>query len=207
MAQSMIKLYLLALLDGGFLYNFLGNIKFRLLGVSFSKVYFQGAVDVKRTSDSKISMINGTFIGNNQIWARDGGTIQIGNNFWCENNIRLNSPKGCLKIGNNVRIGAFTIINSFENITIGDNSLISSHVHIIDADHGTSRNRLIGSQKMDSGAILIGSDVWIGNGVVILRGVTIGEGAIIGANSVVTKDIPPYSIAIGAPAKVLRQRD
>jgi acetyltransferase-like isoleucine patch superfamily enzyme len=61
--------------------------------------------------------------------------------------------------------------------------------------------------SFDSNAVVvIGNDVWIGQGVFIKSGVTIGDGAIIGARSVVTKDIPPYSIAVGSPAKVLRQR-
>jgi len=54
--------------------------------------------------------------------------------------------------------------------------------------------------------VIIGNDVWIGNNVVILTGVTVGDGAILGANSVVTKDIPPYSIAVGSPAKVKAMR-
>jgi len=52
----------------------------------------------------------------------------------------------------------------------------------------------------------IGNDVWIGGNVVILTGVSVGDGAIVGANSVVTKDIPPYAIVAGAPARVLRKR-
>ncbi len=54
--------------------------------------------------------------------------------------------------------------------------------------------------------ITIGNDVWIGQGVLILSGVTIGDGACIGANTVVSKDIPPYTIAVGAPMKFLRKR-
>lgn len=56
------------------------------------------------------------------------------------------------------------------------------------------------------GEIIIGSDVWIGTGVTILSGVKIGDGAIIGANSIVTKDIPDYAVAFGAPATVLKLR-
>ena len=59
---------------------------------------------------------------------------------------------------------------------------------------------------MTKGDIIIGSDVWIGTGAVILSGVTIGDGAIIAARSVVTKDMPPYAIVMGAPAEVIRFR-
>ena len=58
----------------------------------------------------------------------------------------------------------------------------------------------------NKGDIVIGNDVWIGYGAVILSGVTIGDGAIIGTNALVTKDIPPYTIAGGIPAKPLKKR-
>ena len=58
----------------------------------------------------------------------------------------------------------------------------------------------------NKGDIIIGNDVWIGYGAVILSGVTIGDGAIIGTNALVTKDVPPYTIAGGIPAKPLKKR-
>ena len=57
-----------------------------------------------------------------------------------------------------------------------------------------------------SDSVNIGSDVWIGSGVVITRGIIIGDGAVVGANAVVTKDIPPYAIAVGTPAKIIKYR-
>lgn len=54
--------------------------------------------------------------------------------------------------------------------------------------------------------ISIGEDVWIGRGVFVGKGVSIGQGAVIGANSVVVKDIPPYAVAVGAPARVIKYR-
>lgn len=58
---------------------------------------------------------------------------------------------------------------------------------------------------MSKGPVIIGQNVWVGDKATILPGVTIGDGAVIGANSVVTKDVPPYSIVGGNPAKVLKQ--
>ena len=65
-------------------------------------------------------------------------------------------------------------------------------------------SRLVLTDKV--GDIVIGDYVWIGGGAIILPGVTIGEGSIIGAGSVVSRDIPPYSVAIGSPAKVIKHR-
>ncbi|WP_010076466.1 CatB-related O-acetyltransferase [Clostridium cellulovorans] len=63
-----------------------------------------------------------------------------------------------------------------------------------------------GNWKSASDECEIGNDVWIGAGANILRGVTIGNGAVIGASSVVTKDVPPYAIVVGNPAKIVRLR-
>lgn len=60
--------------------------------------------------------------------------------------------------------------------------------------------------KIKNGSVTIGSDVWIGFGVIILPGVKIGDGAVIGAGSVIAKNIPPYSIVVGNPARVIRKR-
>lgn len=68
------------------------------------------------------------------------------------------------------------------------------------------RNSIAKSLGKAAEKIRIGNDVWIGEGVLIRRGVTIGDGAVIGSRSVVTKDIPPYAIAVGAPARVVRLR-
>jgi acetyltransferase-like isoleucine patch superfamily enzyme len=60
--------------------------------------------------------------------------------------------------------------------------------------------------KRSKGNIVIGNDVWIGHGVTLLSGINIGNGAVIGAESVVTKDIPPYAIAVGNPAQIKKYR-
>ena len=93
------------------------------------------------------------------------------------------------------------------NIFIGNNVLIGSDVLIIDNDHVVNPE----SETMNNfcpykfGTIKIGNNTWIAEKAVILRNVTIGDYCIIGAGSVVTKDIPSYSIAVGNPAKVIKK--
>lgn len=110
-------------------------------------------------------------------------------------------------IGNNVSINDYVYISAVYGIEIGDDSRIGEFVSIRDNDHAFSDpNRPIYSQGFTGKSIKIGSDVWIGRGVFIGKGVEIGNSAVIGANSVVTKSIPPFAVAVGNPAKVIKYR-
>jgi acetyltransferase-like isoleucine patch superfamily enzyme len=92
-------------------------------------------------------------------------------------------------------------------IIIGENVMIASHVMIIGANHNFSDpEATIKSQGLTRKSIVIEDDVWIAGRVNITAGVRIGKGAVIGAGAVVTSDIPPYSIAVGVPAKVIKSR-
>lgn len=115
-----------------------------------------------------------------------------------------------VKIGNNVSIESDCHISSINKIIIGDNVLMASFVYISDHSHGEITRAELALPPLErplysKGPIIIGNNVWIGEKVCILPNVKIGNSAIIGANSVVTKDIPPYSVAAGSPAKVIKQ--
>ncbi|OKS85137.1 acyltransferase [Mucilaginibacter polytrichastri] len=110
-------------------------------------------------------------------------------------------------IKNNVFIGAGCEFNIRKEIVIGDNSLIASGCKFIDHDHGTSLSSPMHKQQGPEKAILIGNDVWLGCNVVVLKGVEIADGVIVAAGAVVTKDIPPYEIWAGIPAKKISQRN
>ncbi len=112
-----------------------------------------------------------------------------------------------IKIGNNVGINDYAYISAVYGIEIGDYSRIGEFVSIRDNDHVFSDPHIpICKQGFTGKPIKIGSDVWIGRGVFIGKGVEIGNGAVIGANSVVTKSIPPFAVAVGSPAKVIKYR-
>lgn len=111
------------------------------------------------------------------------------------------------KVGKNVYIAqGVTITVSYvqnrSSLVIGDRCAISKASFIISSHPNHSKLREIFPPRKDG--ITIGNDSWIGMGVIILPGVTIGEMCVIGSGSVVTKDIPPYSIVAGNPARILR---
>ncbi|OPY85895.1 MAG: putative acetyltransferase [Smithella sp. PtaU1.Bin162] len=112
-----------------------------------------------------------------------------------------------LEIGDNTSIGHFTHIIACSHLKIGKNVMIADRVYISDNLHGFENvNMPVSSQPLKlPGPVTIEDEVWIGDGVSILPNVTIGRHSIIGSNSVVTKDIPPYCVAAGIPAKVIRK--
>ncbi len=110
-----------------------------------------------------------------------------------------------LKIGKNFHATRNFTVQCAGSITIGDDVLVASDVFIINYNHGLSPlTQSYLNNSLEVSEVVIGNGVWIGNNVIVLPGVHIGDKSIIGAGSVVTKDIPPYSIAIGNPAKVVK---
>jgi acetyltransferase-like isoleucine patch superfamily enzyme len=143
--------------------------------------------------------------------------IQIGTNFVARKNLKLRAFVSfheqrftpTIEIGNNVSIETDCHIGCIDKISIGNGVLIASGVYISDHSHGSLNyddveipplKRVLSSK----GPVIIDNNVWIGERAVILAGITIGQCSIIGANAVVTKDIPPYSIVAGVPAKILK---
>jgi acetyltransferase-like isoleucine patch superfamily enzyme len=118
----------------------------------------------------------------------------------------LNNAVGDLFIGNNSRIGiSNTIIGP---VTIGNKVNIGQNVLISGLNHTYEDvTKAIADQGVSTAAVTIADDVWIGGNVVILAGISIGEHAVIGAGSVVTKDVPPYSVVVGNPAKIVKKYD
>lgn len=115
-------------------------------------------------------------------------------------------------LGDNVTIGVnSTFLASDAKIIIKNNVLFGPHVFLITGNH---RIDVLGKYICDvkeklpenDADIVIEDDVWIGAGSIILKGVTVGEGSVIGAGSVVTKDVPPYAVVAGNPAKVIKYR-
>ncbi|MDR0981656.1 MAG: acyltransferase [Culturomica sp.] len=112
-----------------------------------------------------------------------------------------------LIIGDNVGISQYCFIAVRGNISIGSNTIIGPGVSIFAENHNCSRTDIpIVEQGETRGDVTIGSDVWIGTRCTILSGVTIGDHSIIAAGSVVTKEVPPYAVVGGVPAKIVKMR-
>ena len=148
--------------------------------------------------------------------------IRIGRNFrvaeglWLEAIMTYHdqvfSPS--IVIGNNVSVSRWSHIAATHRIEIGDGVLIGSNVLITDHHHGHYRDCQSdvdsppAQRPLDNDrTVVIGNNVWLGDGVVVMPGVSIGEGSVIGANSVVTRDVPPFTIAAGAPITLLKGFD
>lgn len=111
-----------------------------------------------------------------------------------------------LSIGDNSGIGIKSEINGV--VSIGRDVMMGPEVVIYTTAHNHNRTDIpMMFQGMDSPLpVTVGNDVWIGRRVIILPGVSIGDGCIIGAGAVVTKSIPPYCVAVGVPARVVKKR-
>jgi acetyltransferase-like isoleucine patch superfamily enzyme len=137
--------------------------------------------------------------------------IQIGAHTISRGECIVSSPTGSIKIGSHCYIGDHTRIWSAVGVTIGNQVMISHSANIHDNDaHPQSvmarRRHVVAGLNPDMtdvamAPIVIEDDVWVGFNAAIMKGVTIGRGAIIGAAAMITKDVPPYAIMVGNPAR------
>lgn len=112
-----------------------------------------------------------------------------------------------IEMGDEVGFNYGCYVNGFGGLTIGDRSIFGPYTMIHTANHGMDDpDQPIQDQGWIKSPVTVGDECWIGMGTSILPGVTIGDGVVIGAGSVVVKDLPDYSVAVGNPCKVIRSR-
>ena len=121
------------------------------------------------------------------------------------NSIRCH--EGSLRIGDKTVFGANNVVNAYLDIEIGASTLVADWCYICDFDHRTEDITLpIKDQGIVKGPVRIGPDTWIAAKVSVLRNTVVGRGCVLGSHAVVRGVFPDYSIAVGAPARVVRNR-
>ena len=147
-----------------------------------------------------------SIIGKDSICIGDG--VEIGG--YARLEARVSKSHGvAISIGNGVKIQPFIHIGAASNVSIGKGALIASGVYITDHDHDYSNpeDPVVSNKKLYVAPVVIEDFAWIGERAMILKGVRVGSHSIIGAGSIVTKDVPPFCVAVGSPAKVVKQFD
>lgn len=142
--------------------------------------------------------------------ARGEGGITIGDSTRIQQRVYLDTEKaetGYIKIGKKVYIGTGTTLFAHMGLEIGDHCLLAQNITLTPYSHiFDDANSTIYGQGGNCKKVTIGRDVYIGMRVAIMYSGDIGEGSVIGAGAVVVKPIPPYSVAVGCPAKVIKKR-
>lgn len=144
------------------------------------------------------------------LWVLGPQNIDIGANFSCLRNCTLAACEdGAVKIGSRVSFNANVYINACDKgtIVLGNDVAVGPNVVMRASDHVTSSlDKPIREQGHTGGSIIVEDDVWVAANVTILGGVRIGRGAVVAAGSVVNRDVSPYTIVGGIPARLAKRR-
>lgn len=180
-------------------YGLIGSFKM-FLSLLYTKIFHRRARIIRLPFDIR----NGKYID-----LGEGLTTGIG----CRFEAYPREKKTTLHIGRNVQVNDYVHITAMEHVYIGDHVLLASKIYISDCSHGSYSGDINDSnpntrpieRNLASKPVVIEENVWIGEFVSVLPGVTIGKGTIVGANSVVTKNLPSYVIAVGSPATPIKR--
>lgn len=180
-------------------YSILGWLKL-LISYFYTKIFY-----------SKSRLIRLPFDVRNKANINFGKNLTVG--VGCRVEAYSKTKNIVLNFGNNVQINDYVHITAMESVIIGNNVLLASKIYISDCSHGSysgnnsdsNPDTIPADRPLFSKPVLIEDNVWLGEFVSVLPGVTIGRGTIVGANSVVSKSLPQYVIAVGNPAKPIKK--
>jgi acetyltransferase-like isoleucine patch superfamily enzyme len=135
------------------------------------------------------------------------GRLEVGEHTLLEPHVWLTSERGRIRIGAGTFLNLGVMVASVELVDIGDHCMFANGCFITDGNHRFDDPEMPVTWQgfTTKGPTRVEDNVWCGAGVVVTSGVTIGRRSVIGANSVVTSDVPPFSVAAGSPARVLRE--
>ncbi|HUR77934.1 MAG TPA: DapH/DapD/GlmU-related protein [Acidimicrobiales bacterium] len=143
---------------------------------------------------------------NLRVWLLRRAGATVGDGVRIGPSVKVNAPAG-LTLRDGVGVARNASLDARGGVTVGTNTLVGFESVLLSFTHRYDRTDIpIKQQGMEAAPVLIGSDVWIGARAFVLPGVTIGDSSVIGTGSIVTKSLPAGVIAVGSPAKVLRNR-
>jgi len=135
------------------------------------------------------------------------GHLEIGRWVWIGAGNAIRCHEGFLRVGDKVVFGGHNTVNAYLDIEIGEDCILADRIYVCDFDHQYADPAVpIRKQGIVKSPVRIAPDCWIGEKATVLRGVTIGRGSVIGAQTVVNRDVPPLSVAVGNPVRIVGRR-
>lgn len=188
---------------------FLRNILYRRLFKKVGRgVIFGRSITVR--NPYKIAIGDNVIIDENVMLdakGLDNEGIIIKDGVYIGRNSIISCKNGDIILNDGVDIGFNCEIYSLSRVEIGENTLMAAYTYVIGGGHMTTElDTLFKDQKKHGRGINIGKNVWLGAKSIVMDGCDIGSNTVIGAGAIVTKSIPPYSIAVGIPAEVIKDR-
>ncbi|UII24834.1 acyltransferase [Fulvivirga maritima] len=152
---------------------------------------------------------NVEFRRNVEIRVHGTASVIIGDNVRIDRGVRILAANNSrIEISDGVRIGLYSVLNGGDSISIGRKSLVSGFVYLQTSMHGYAKQtESIQEQGYDHAPVILEEDTWLGTHVTILPGTHIFKGGIVGSNAVVNKNVEPYQVVGGVPAKPLKNRE
>jgi acetyltransferase-like isoleucine patch superfamily enzyme len=140
-------------------------------------------------------------------WPDRPGCVSLGEGAMLDRDVTLlaTCDEARIVIGARVYINRRTMFDAHELVEIGEETMVGPGCYITDHDHTFSKDTAPGAAPLVAKPTVIGKRCWLGANVTVLKGVTIGDGTVVGAGSVVTKSLPAGVLAVGVPAKVIRE--
>lgn len=176
------------------------HILFSLVLTTFYRFYYFKTLSLSGYTSikGKLKLVKFNKMGELKIDLKKGASLH--------SNVTIQGS-GQLIIGERSYISSYCIIGVNEKIEIGKDVMIANCVSIRDTDHNfVDTDKPINQQGINTAPIIVGDDVWICHGAVVTKGVKIGNGSVIAANAVVTKNVKPYTIVGGVPARLINYR-
>jgi acetyltransferase-like isoleucine patch superfamily enzyme len=169
-------------------------------------------VRLRRPED--VTLGRGVFVDTDVVLDAGAGGLEIGDGSFVMSGCLLQVynhralPHAGIRIGRRAYLGERTLLRGQGGIVIGDNVLVGPGVQVLAVNHALADGtRPIRDQGITAVGIRIDDDCWIGAGAIILDGVTVGRGACVGAGAVVTRTVPPRTLVVGVPARIVRDLD